>query len=102
MAVSAAGFSAQEAFYGDCPVHEPGASPTTILPSSGGHGASSGRAEPGHSLAPVGALSRGSAVSPAAVSAAAARWPRRSAAPVRRGVAGAGGAAAHALAALVS
>jgi transposase len=74
--------------------------PPSILPPHLGHGAPSRRAHADHTLAVACALPLGRPPGPAAVSAAATRWPGRSAPHLRRGGALAAGAARHALARL--
>src|SRR5260370_37367058 len=102
MPLSAACSRVQEAPHGTCPVHEPGAGSPAILSPDNGHGAASGRADVGHPPAPLEGLSRGRPVGPAAVFPAAACWSRWSAAGVRRGLPVAVGAAADALAPVLS
>src|SRR5258708_33413047 len=82
--------------------NKPGAGPATILSPDEGHRAACGRADVGHALAPLGGLSRGGAVGPAAVSSAAACWCGWSAAGVYRGLSVAAGAPADALALVLS
>src|SRR5258708_17219033 len=76
--------------------NKPGAGPATILSPDEGHRAACGRADVGHALAPLGGLSRGGAVGPAAVSSAAAGGAWWSTPGVYRGLSVAAGAPAAA------
>src|SRR5260370_11971300 len=102
MLVSTACSRVQEASHDTCPVHTPGAGPAAILSPHPSHFAASGRADPGDAPGTARPVPAGGPLGPPAVSAAAARWSRRSTACLHRGDALTPRPATHALAPVLS
>src|SRR5260221_3451677 len=102
MLLSTAFSRVQEASHDPCPVHTPGAGPAAILSPHPSHFTPSGRADTGDAPGTARPVPAGGPLGPPAVSAAAARWSRGSAACLHRGDALPPRPAAHALAPVLS
>src|SRR5258707_10958010 len=102
MPLSAACSRIQEASRGTRPVYSSGAGAPTILSPHGGHGAASGRVDAGQPAAIAGPVPAGRTAGPATVPLSVASWSWWGTARLHRGDAPAAGAAAHAVALVLS